>query len=93
MKEKLQQKTLSGENITVKKKTHKTKKGTDSEYQSYVYIRNELKDKGWNIANPNRDPSGQVYTQNECLQNPEITSKWVDFTQSTRLNCPRISIG
>ncbi len=34
-------------------------------------------DKGWNVNNPNRDPNGQVYTQNECHQNREIASKWV----------------
>lgn len=71
-----QQKTLDGENTNVEKKTRRKKKGADSEYQSYVYIRNELKDQGWNIANPNRDANGQLYTQHECLQNPEIASKW-----------------
>jgi type I restriction-modification system DNA methylase subunit len=48
----------------------------DSEFQSYTYIKNELKDKGWNVNNPNRDPRGQVYTQQECLQNSEIASRW-----------------
>jgi type I restriction enzyme M protein len=67
------QKTLSGESATAKKKVTKKK---DSEYQSYTYIRNEIKDKGWSVTNPNRDPIGQLYTQNECLQNPEIASKW-----------------
>lgn len=54
----------------------KVAKKLDSEFQSYTYIKNELKDKGWNISNPNRDPSGQLYTQHECLQNKEIASKW-----------------
>lgn len=44
----------------------------NSEFNSYVFIKNELKDLGWNIRNPNRDPSGEVYTQQECLDNPEI---------------------
>jgi type I restriction-modification system DNA methylase subunit len=43
-----------------------------SEFTSYTFIRNELKNLGWNIKNPNRDPLGEVYTQQECLDNPEI---------------------
>lgn len=61
------QKTLEGKTVPSIKK--------DSEFQSYTYIKNELKDKGWNVNNPNRDPSGQLYTQHECLQNKEIASK------------------
>lgn len=44
----------------------------NSEFNSYVYIKNELKELGWNIRNPNRDPDGEVYTQQECLDHPEI---------------------
>jgi type I restriction-modification system DNA methylase subunit len=44
----------------------------NSEFNSYVYIKNELKNLGWNTHNPNRDPSGEVYTQQECLDNKEI---------------------
>lgn len=47
----------------------------DSEFQSYTYIKNELKRVGWNVNNPNRDPNGQLYTQHECLKNSEIASK------------------
>lgn len=46
----------------------------DSEFQSYTYIKNELKELGWNTRNPTRDRKGQVYTQHECLHNPEIKS-------------------
>jgi type I restriction enzyme M protein len=73
------QKTLNGLAVAIEKKIRKLKrrgKAVDSEYQSYIYIRNELKDRGWNIANPNREASGQLYTQHEYLQNPEIASKW-----------------
>jgi len=49
-------------------------KRKDSEFQSYVYIKNELKDLGWNVKNPERDREGQLYTQNECLHNPDIKS-------------------
>lgn len=69
------QKTLNGKNAVAEKKHHRKSK-SDSEFQSYTYIKNELKDKGWNISNPNRDASGQLYTQHECLQNREIASKW-----------------
>ena len=44
----------------------------NSEFNSYVYIKNQLKSLGWNTRNPNRDPSGEVYTQQECLDNKEI---------------------
>jgi type I restriction-modification system DNA methylase subunit len=44
----------------------------DSEFSSYVFIKNDLRALKWNTANPNRNPNGQVYTQQECLDNPEI---------------------
>jgi type I restriction-modification system DNA methylase subunit len=44
----------------------------DSEFHAYGYIRDELKERGWDIRNPKNHPSGQVYTQNECLSDPEI---------------------
>ena len=44
----------------------------NSEFNSYIFIKNDLKNLGWNIRNPNRDPNGQVYTQQECLDFPEI---------------------
>jgi type I restriction-modification system DNA methylase subunit len=71
----LAQKTHNGNNTSTGK-SNKKKKTLDSEYQSYTYIKNELKDKGWNISNPNRTPSGQLYTQHECLQNKEISARW-----------------
>ncbi|CUB11619.1 Restriction enzyme BgcI subunit alpha [Bacillus cereus] len=43
-----------------------------SEYTSYIYIKNELGALGWNTKNPNRNTDGQIYTQQECLLNPEI---------------------
>lgn len=39
----------------------------NSEFNSYVYIKNELKNLGWNVRNPSRDTNGEVYTQQECL--------------------------
>ncbi|MCJ7506753.1 SAM-dependent methyltransferase [Candidatus Bathyarchaeota archaeon] len=56
--------------------TTRQKKPTDSEFQSYTYIKNELKELLWNVSNPNRDARGQLYTQQECLQNNEISLQW-----------------
>lgn len=43
-----------------------------SEFQSYTYIVNSLKQLGWNVRNPNRNADGMVYTQNEALANPVL---------------------
>lgn len=50
----------------------KVKQARDSEVHSYGFIRDNLKDLGWDIRNPGRNPAGQVYTQNECLAHDEI---------------------
>ena len=39
---------------------------------AYVHIKNQLKILGWDVRNPAKTPEGEVYTQNECLQHPEI---------------------
>lgn len=44
----------------------------NSEFNSYTFIKNDLNELGWNVKNPNRDPKGEVYTQQECLDHPEI---------------------
>ncbi|HBX53087.1 MAG: hypothetical protein A2275_02560 [Bacteroidetes bacterium RIFOXYA12_FULL_35_11] len=44
----------------------------NSEFSSYTFIKNDLVQLEWNTKNPNRDPNGQVYTQQECLDHPEI---------------------
>ncbi len=43
-----------------------------SEFRSYNWINSKLKEKGWNVANPNDKPRGEVWVQNECLRHPEI---------------------
>lgn len=43
-----------------------------SEYTSYIYIKNELSEIGWNTKNPTRNSDGQVYTQQECHDHEEI---------------------
>lgn len=44
----------------------------DTEVDAYIFIKDNLRDLGWDIRNPERSDGGQVYTQNECLSNPEI---------------------
>ena len=43
-----------------------------TEVDAYIFIKESLKSVGWDIRNPDRFPDGQVWTQNECLGNPEI---------------------
>jgi hypothetical protein len=44
----------------------------DSEFSSYVFIKNDLAELGWDTKNPARNPSGQLYTQQECLDHQEF---------------------
>lgn len=44
----------------------------NSEFSSYVFIKNDLRELGWNTSNPTRNPDGEVYTQQECLDHAEI---------------------
>lgn len=44
----------------------------NSEVDAYAFIKEHLAIHGWVVKNPNRTMNGQVYTQNECLDNPEI---------------------
>lgn len=45
-----------------------------SEFSSYVFIKNDLAKMGWNTRNPERSNGGQLYTQQECLDHPEIAA-------------------
>jgi hypothetical protein len=54
------------------KTAHKIGKTIDTENDSYAFIKSDLKQLGWDISNPGRISSGQVYTQVECHQHPEI---------------------
>lgn len=49
-----------------------THKSNSTEVDAYIWIKQNLKEQGWDVRNPERIASGQVYTQNECLANPEI---------------------
>jgi type I restriction enzyme M protein len=46
----------------------------NSEFSSYVFIKNDLGNMGWNTKNPSRADNGQLYTQQECLDHPEIAA-------------------
>jgi type I restriction-modification system DNA methylase subunit len=39
---------------------------------AYLYIRDELRELGWDTRHPGRHPGGQVYTQAECLSDSDI---------------------
>lgn len=54
------------------KKSSGVTKALSSEVDAYVFIKDELKAIGWDTRNPARNPLGQVYTQSECLADPEI---------------------
>ena len=56
----------------MKKQRSNSSKALSSEVEAYIYIKEELKAQGWDTKNPARNLSGQVYTQSECLANPEI---------------------
>lgn len=43
-----------------------------SEVDAYILIKKSLKEIGWDIRCPANHPSGQVYTQTECLSHAEI---------------------
>lgn len=43
-----------------------------TETDAYIFIKKVLGEVGWNTKNPNRNPHGQVYTKQECLDNTEI---------------------
>ena len=47
-----------------------------TETDAYSFIKENLKALGWIVKNPSRVIDGQVYTQNECLENDEIR-KWL----------------
>lgn len=44
----------------------------ESEVEAYHFIRENLKELGWILKNPSRFGSGQVWTQNQCLEHPAI---------------------
>ncbi len=47
-------------------------RGESTEVDAYIYIKKELERLGWDVRNPKRVGTGQVYTQNECLSHSEI---------------------
>lgn len=54
------------------------KKQRISEFTSYIYIKKELESIGWNTKNPTRNFDGQVYTQQECLDNEQIRAQLIN---------------
>lgn len=48
-----------------------------TEVDSYVFIKETLRELGWDTRNPSRAAAGQVYTQNEALEHLEIHAAWL----------------
>jgi len=48
------------------------RRGSATEVDAYVFIKDELKKLKWIVKNPSRSYDGQVYTQNEGHSHPEI---------------------
>jgi len=44
----------------------------DTEREAEYFIRDTLKEIGWDMRNPLRDTQGQVFTQTQCLEHDEI---------------------
>jgi predicted RNA methylase len=43
-----------------------------TEVDAYIFIKETLRELGWDVRNPFRFATGQVWTQNECLEHPAI---------------------
>jgi type I restriction enzyme M protein len=48
----------------------------DTQNEAYDYIKKELSQLGWIVKHPYKTFDGQVYNQNQCLDDPEI-KKWL----------------
>jgi len=46
-----------------------------SEVDAYIFVKDDLKNRGWICRNPTRTRDGQVWTQNECLDEPRIAEQ------------------
>lgn len=69
--ERMNEKLINNEQYQRKTKNKNNAKRV-SEFTSYSFIKKELERCGWNTKNPERSNDGQVYTQQECLDNEEI---------------------
>ncbi len=47
----------------------------DSEVGAYIFIKENLKSLEWDTRNPARHPEGEVYTQNEYRNHPELSKQ------------------
>ena len=45
---------------------------TETEVETYDFIRRQLRDLGWDMKNPSLGTGGQVWTQNQCLAHPNL---------------------
>lgn len=58
--------------MTLAKSLTKIRRARTSEFRAYPWIERQLKIKGWNVGNPNTKPDGEVWTQSECLDDPQL---------------------
>lgn len=57
-----------------KKRSEIVAQNIDSEFRAYGFIEKSLKDTGWDIRNPLKHSTGEVYTQNEVLKVKELNT-------------------
>ncbi|UWU68218.1 hypothetical protein [Bradyrhizobium sp. NC92] len=53
-------------------KSPKLAKAKESEVEAYAFIRQRLRDLGWVVKDPSKGGNGQVWTQNQCLADPQM---------------------
>ena len=51
-----------------------TGEARETEVEAYVFIRDQLKELGWDIKNPTRHTTGRLWIQNQCLADPNVQS-------------------
>ena len=61
--------------MTLKREVDNMPRPRTSEVHAYAFIKDNLKMLGWVVKNPVRSLDGQVYTQQECLEDARIAEK------------------
>jgi hypothetical protein len=83
-------KNLDQGQLSLLPKPVKSPKPTETEVEAYAFIRQQLRDLGWIVKDPSKSGNGQVWTQNQCLADPQNVVKlsekylWVIEAKPTR---------
>lgn len=64
-----------------------------TEVDAYNFIKQDLKEKKWDVRNPTRSLEGEVYTQHEVNGNEELKKHLGGGYQKMWLNLMRLIIG